>query len=482
MMRTTQPGSRSAVATTASQDRTAETARTLRLGGPLALGELGWMSTYIVDSAMIGHMPHSALGLAASSLGNTIFYAIVFCAIRFMTGLETLAAQSFGRGTQEGREESVHLLAQTLLLVGVSTPIVMLLTLAAIPLLRHLGISPEIVGSTSAYLHSLVWSTAPLLLYMATRRYLQSVNHVVLIAVSLLTANLVNAVGDYAFLFGHFGVHAMGLAGSGWATCVVRVYMLGLLAVGFLLTSRKLHTRLSLRQLRPSPWRLGLLWRIGWPDALENITDLGFSTYMSIVCARLGSTLLAAHNIVLEIDAFVYMVPLGLSYATIVRVGQAAGGGSLVRVQRAANVSFALGLGYILVASLLFAGFPHYWTSRYTNDAAVIAAAAPIFLICGFLQLGDTANVLFSAALTGLGDTRTPFLANTVLYWVVGMPLSYFLAFHTSFALKGLWLGRGVAAVLTGAVMALVWQQRIRHATGDRQASGLTLLRPMHAE
>ena len=458
--------------------------RTARLGFPLALGELGWMSTYIVDAMMIGRLPHSALSIAASSLGNTIYYAIVFCSIRFLTGLETLAAQAYGRGTQEGKQESVHLFAQSLWFVALGTPLVMLLTLASIPLLSRFGVSAEIVSQTSQYLKALVWSTAPLLLYMALRRYLQSVNRVLLIAISLLTANVINWLGDYAFLFGHFGAHRMGIAGSGWATCIVRLYMLALLAAGFVLTSRKLRTPLTLAQLRPDFKRLRLLSRIGWPDALENITDLGFSTFMSIVCARLGATLLAAHQVVLDLDAFVYMVPLGLSYATVVRVGQSAGEQSVPGVRRSANASLLLGMGYIAIASLLFAGFPRLWAGLYTTDPAVIAAAAPVFLICGILQFGDAANVLFSAALTGLGDTRTPFLANTALYWILGMPLSYYLAFYTPMSLNGLWVGRGVAAILTGTAMAFAWRVRLRQVSGlsAKRLAPLTLLRPIRVK
>ena len=459
----------------------AEAARTTRLGFPLALGELGWMSTYIVDALMVGRMPHSALAISASSLGNTIYYAIVFCAIRFLTGLETLAAQAYGRENQQGRQEAVTLFAQSLWFVLLGTPLVMLLTLGAIPLLTLFGVSAEIVTETSRYLHALIWSTAPLLLYMALRRYLQSVNRVLLITASLLTANLINWAGDYALLFGHFGAHSLGLAGSGWATCIVRFYMLALLAVGFRLTSSKLHTPLTFAQLRPDFKRLRMLSRIGWPDALENITDLGFSTYMSIVCARLGTTLLAAHQVVLDLDAFVYQAVLGLSYATIIRVGQSAGQGSLPRVRRSANTSFLLGMGYMAVASLLFAGFPRVWAGLYTTDPNVIAAAAPIFLICGFLQMGDALNVLCSAALTGLGDTRTPFLANTVLYWLVGMPLSYYLAFYTPLSLNGLWAGRGVAAVLTGLVMLVAWRVRIRQAAEPlaQHRAPLALLTPL---
>ena len=459
-----------------------ELKRTTLLGLPLALGELGWMSTYLVDAVMVGRLPHSALSIAASSLGNTIYYAIVFCAIRFLTGLETLAAQAYGRNTPEGSQEAVYLFAQSLWFVLLGTPAVMLLTLGSLPLLRLFGVSAEIVSETSRYLHALIWSTAPLLLYMAARRYLQSVNRVVLIAVSLLTANLVNWLGDYAFLFGHFGAHPLGLAGSAWATCLVRFYMLALLAAGFLLTTRKLRTPLRFVQLRPDFKRLSLLARIGWPDALKNITDLGFSTYMSVVCARLGTTLLAAHQVVLDLDALVYMVPLGLSYATIIRVGQSAGQGSATRVRRSANASLVLGMGYISVAALLFAGFPHLWASLYTTDPNVIAAAAPIFLICGFIQFGDAAEVLFSAALTGVGDTRTPFLANTAFYWLLGMPLSYVLAFYTPLSLAGLWLGRAVAAIATALAMAIAWRVRIRQSTAARRVSPLTLLTPLHVD
>ena len=115
----------------------AEVKRTAVLGFPLALGELGWMSTYIVDAMMVGRMPHSALSISASSLGNTIYYAIVFCAIRFLTGLETLAAQAYGRGTPEGKQEAMHLFAQSLWFVVVGTPLVMLLTLGCVPLVRR---------------------------------------------------------------------------------------------------------------------------------------------------------------------------------------------------------------------------------------------------------------------------------------------------------------------------------------------------------
>ncbi len=469
----------------ASNKLTAEIKRTARLGLPLALGELGWMSTYIVDALMVGHLPHSALAISASSLGNTIYYALVFCVIRGLDGIMTLVAQAYGASDLP---DCLFTLAQSSLFILLGTPLVVITTLVSLALLPHFGVPPDLVAETARYLHALLWSTVPLLLYMALRRYLQSINRVTLITLSLVSANLVNLLFDWIFLYGHAGLRPMGIAGSGWATCVVRLYMMALLFGGFAFALRDQRLRLSWSLFRPNLERLRLLGRIGWPSAIENLTDLGFSTWMSIVCARLGTTLLAAHQVVLDLDAFVYMVPLGLSYVTVARVGQSFGArethptAAVSAVRRSANASLVLGLGYIAVASLLFSGFPRLWAGLYTNDPAVITAAAPICLICGVLQLGDTANVLFCSALTGLGDTRTPFLANTIISWLIGAPLGWCLAFHSSLSLSGLWLGRAAAAILTGAVMAVVWKLRLHALKRARSAPSLTLLRPLGSE
>ena len=444
-----------------------ELRQTSRLGVPLALGQLGWMSTYIVDALMIGRLPHSALSISASSLGNTIFYAIAFCGLNLMVGLEALVAQASGR---DDRDTSRRSLAQTLLIAAAITPLIMLLTLGAIRLLPHFGTPAAIVAETTTYLHALVWSTAPLLGYMALRYYLMSVGRVTLVTVALLTAALVNWLGDWVLIYGHLGVHGMGIAGSGWATLFVRLWTLGLLIPGVYLAMRASNQRLSWADFRPDRVILSALLKLGWPYSLQNITDLGYSTYMSILCARLGATLLAAHQVVLDLDAFVYMVPYGLSYATVTRVGQSAGRGSLPQIRRSANASLLLGMSYIVIAAALFTSFRHFWAGLYSNDAAVIAAAAPLFLICGVVQLGDAGGVLLSAALTALGDTRTPFLLTTGWYWLLGAPLSYWLTFHTDLSVKGLWIGRAAAALTTTAATAIAWRLRLRQLEGARSS------------
>lgn len=436
------------------------------------------MSTYIVDALMIGRLDHSALPIAASSLGNTVFYAIVFCAIYLLNGLETLIAQAFGRGEEN---ECVFLLVQSFWIVLVGTPLVMLGTLGTLHLLPHFGTPPDIVAETSRYLHALVWSTGPLMAYMALRRFLQSINRVALISASLITASVVNLAFDWVFLFGHWGAPAMGVAGSGWATCVVRVYMLLLLVGGTIWAFRRDGYRLQRHMLLPNGPRLRALLMIGWPSGLEYFEELGISTYMTILCARLGTVLLAAHQVVLDLNAFVYQVPNGVSYATIIRVGQGAGRNNLPQVRRAANASLWLCLGFMLIAATVFAAFAPFWASRYTRETAVIAAAAPIFAICAFLLMGDTLFVVLASALTGLGDTRTPMLVSLVWNWGVGMPLAYLLGFHYGYTLRGLWIGRAVGSVGAGVTLFALWRLRLlREQAGTRRPS-LNLLHTLPA-
>lgn len=444
-----------------------------RIGVPLALGEMGWMSTYLVDAIMIGRLPHSALAIAASSLGNTIFYAIVFFMIYLLNGLETYIAQAAGRGD---RSECVVMLMQSMWIVIVGSPIVMLLTFGSLSLLPHFGVPADIAANTHDYLRALVWSTPPLMLYMAIRRYLQSINRVALISFSLITAAAVNWLFDWLFLYGHGPFPAMGIAGSGWSTVVVRFWMLLILIPAALLSFQERSMWPRLLMLRPDPRRLRALLRLGWPAGLEFSLELGISTYMSILCARLGTTLLAAHQVTLDLNAFVYMVPMGLSYAAMIRVGQAAGRNSLRQVRLAANTTLSLALGYSAVAAALFLLFAHRLAGVYTNDPQVVAAAVPLFYICGLLIIADATFIIFAAAMTGLGDTRTPMWVSIVCNWCLGMPIAYLLAFKLGFGLHGLWIGRSIASLTGGLALSSCWYYRMRREQHAEQTDTLQLL------
>lgn len=450
----------------------------LRLGGPLALGELGWMSTYIVDALMIGRLPHSALSISASSLGNTIYYAVVFFAIYMLNGLETFVAQAAGQGD---RTEGVRMLSQSMWIVLAGTPLVVAVSLGFAALLPTFGTSAELYAETQRYLHALVWSTLPLMLYMAIRRFLQSINRVLLVSASLITAGLVNWLFDWMLLYGHAGMPAMGIAGSGWSTVIVRCWMLLLLIPGALLAFRQMQVWPTLRLLVPDWSRLKALLNIGWPSGLQFSLELGTSTCTSILCARLGTTMLAAHQVTLDLNAFAYMVPTGLAYAAMIRVGQAAGRNDLAGVRRNTSATLLVALSYSTIAALLFLLFSHRLAGLYTNDAQVVAQATQLLRLCSVLVLGDAVFVVLESALTGLGDTRSPLVMSVLGNWIVGIPASYLFAFPLGHGVYGLWMGRAVASIFNGLTMAAWWRYRMRAQQSGRRATQLNLLNPIQA-
>jgi multidrug resistance protein, MATE family len=430
----------------------------LKLGVPLALGEIGWMSTYIVDAVMIGHLPNSPLAISASSLGNSIFYAVAFAVIFLLNGLETLVAQAYGR---DDKCECVLLLAQSLWLVLAGTPLTILSTLGVFALLPRFGTPPEVVAETRAYLLPLLWTAFPLLAYMSLRRFLQSCGSVLWVTASLLFASAVNWLFDWIFLFGHWGVHPMGIAGSAWSTNVVRLFMLSLLVAGTVQGFHRMGVWPTWRMLVPEKSRLRALLRIGWPSGVESLAELGTTTFLSVVCARLGPVLLAANQVLLDLTALVYQVAVGLAYAAVVRVGQNAGRNDADGVRRAAKVSLMVGCSVMLSAGILFGSFAHAWASLYTNSENVAAAAVPIFKLCSLTLLTDTVFVLLASALTGIGDTRTPMVVSLFWNWVIGMPLAFTLTSHAHLQLMGLWVGRASASIGTAVTLFLLWQRRM---------------------
>ncbi len=432
---------------------------TARLGAPLALGELGWMSTYIVDAVMVGHMAHSALAISASSLGNSLFYAIAFMGVGLLFGLDTLVSQAFGRGDAE---DGLFSLVQSLFVVALCTPLVMLLATLAPHGLTLIHVDPQIISVTTAYMAALRWSAAPLLLYMAVRHYLQAIDRPGWVMVSLLTATLVNWLFDWLLIYGHWGFHAHGIAGSGWATCVVRVYMLGLLVVSLGLSLKKSPIKLRARAWHPDFSRLRDLYKVGWPIGLQYFGDLSLASFSTILTSTLGVNLLAANQVLIDLNAFCIMIPNGIQAASAVRTGQGAGRKDGAQVRRAGYASAAISGGAMLLASILFISAPRFWASIYTNDPAVVSAAMPIFFICASYRVFDGIQVVLQGALRGMGETRLPFYAATACTWLIGVPVSALLVFHFHLQLIGNWLGAVVSTFILFAVIVTAWRRKVR--------------------
>ncbi len=195
---------------------------TIRLALPLVIAELGWMTMGIVDTIMVGRLPNSAVAIGATGLGQSLYHSVVIFGGGLLLGMDTLVSHAYGR---EDHRDARQWLVNGLFIAFLLTPILMLGVSLWPTLMQLFGISLELVEPMRPFLRALNWGTLPLLTYFALRRYLQAINVVYPIMFALISANVANAFGDWVLIYGHLGFRAMGITGSGWSTCLSRIYM-----------------------------------------------------------------------------------------------------------------------------------------------------------------------------------------------------------------------------------------------------------------
>ena len=435
---------------------------TVRLALPLVLAELGWMSMAIVDTVMVGHLPDSATAMGAVSLGSNIFMVLALFGAGLLMGLDTLVSQAFGAGQREDCHRS---LINSIYLSIALTPILAAPVWLLPNLLRSMQIDPAILALAIPYTNALAVGLFPLLLYFAVRRCLQAMNMVRIVAFALITANIINAVGNWVLIYGKWGAPAMGAVGSGWSTALARLYMAGVL-IGYLLWYDYRHrTDLLKTPVDIDLPRIRRLLTLGYPAALQFTLESGIFALVTALIARLGPVPLASHQIALNTVAFTYMVPLGISSAAAVRVGQAIGRKDPRAAGDAGNTAIFLGAAFMTCASAALLIFPHAIARMYTPATDVIRATTFLLAAGAAFQLFDGIQTVATGALRGAGDTRTPMLCHLIAYWIIGLPLGYWLCFGLDWGAFGLWAGLSLALILIGIVLLVVWRRMTRRLT-----------------
>jgi MATE family multidrug resistance protein len=424
------------------------------LAVPVVLSELGWMAQGVVDTIMVGKLGPAAIGAVA--LGNAVCYTPSLFGIGLLLGLDTLVAQAYGR---KDHDECHRWLAQGVYLACfVAPPVMALLAWASFGFARF-GITPEVAAPAGSYLRILLWGTLPLLLYGATRRYLQAVGDVRVITATYIVANLVNWLGNWVLIYGKWGMPAMGVRGSALSTCLARVFMaVALLGFAWRYERRRGHP-LFRHWAGPSLSRLRSLVRLGAPAAGQILAEVGAWNLATLAAGWLTPVALATHQIALNYAAVSYMVPLGVGAAAAVSVGHAVGAGDMRRARRAGWLAMALGTGFMLLAAAAFVAAPVPLIELYTRDPQVLAVGPGLLGLAAVFQIFDGIQTVSTGALRGLGETRIAMFANLVGYWVLGLPLGLTLCFVLRWGIYGLWIGLTLALIVIASTLLLRWRR-----------------------
>src|SRR3989475_2597824 len=438
----------------------AEFRPTLRLAVPLVLAELGWMSMAIVDTMMVGRLPNSATAMGAVSLGSNIFIVLALFGGGLLMGLDTLVSQAFGVGQREDCHRS---LLNSIYLSIALTPFLTTAVWLLPALLGRMHVDPGVLALAIPYTKALAVGLLPLLLYFAVRRCLQAMNMVKPVAFALVSANIINALGNWILVYGKWGVPAMGTVGSGWSTAISRLYLASVL-VGYLLWyDRKHRTELLRTPVDIDLPRIRRLITLGLPAAIQFTLESGVFALVTALIARLGAIPLATHQIALNTVAFTYMVPLGIASAAAVRVGQALGRRDPRGASAAGGTAIFVGAAFMTLAGIVLVIVPRWIARIYTTDELVIRSTAALLAAGAAFQLFDGIQSVATGALRGAGDTRTPMLCHFTAYWIIGLPLGAWLCFRRGWGALGLWIGLSLALILIGIVLLAVWRRKVRH-------------------
>ena len=454
------------------EQRLRELLALLRLGAPLVAAQLSHVLMVFTDTVMMGLLGPQAL--AAGALGASAYNLVSIFCVGVMAAVGNLVAIRHGGGDNPG----VLSMAQAGIWVALGFALIAGILLWNFePVLRLTGQQPENIEGAMQFLRCLVFALPGYLLFMALRGFTSALGKPgPVLAISLCGAAL-NFLLNYAFIKGLFGLPQIGLAGIGLVTAVVMngmalLLMLYIRAQAFY---RPWPLLAGLFRLQPDALRENL--RLGLPIGGTYIVESGLFFVATLCMGALGSTALAAHQIAIQAVYVAFMVPVGISYAASLRIGQHFGSGNWLAARQTGRLAIALGATCMLGFALLFWLAPHWVVLLFLDpqvsaNRAVIEMAAGLLAIAAWFELFDGLQTIAMGAIRGLKDAKTTLLVGLACYWGIGAPAAWALAFLADWGPSGVWWGLalGLACAALGLILAFEWRTAGLLAGVERRA------------
>lgn len=427
---------------------------------PLILAQLAQNTLGFVDTIMVGRLGADAL--AGIALGSTFFHfvQIILSGVLFAVGPLVSQAQGAGdrvrmvRATRQGLWLGLLLFLPAFVLLWNAEPLFLLM-----------GQEPEIADLSSRYLQAIAWGLLPALWLTALRGFLEGLSDTRPIMIISFAGLGLNIIANNILMFGGFGFPALGLVGTGYASTFVFFVMFAMVALYIFFRFRAYRVFTGLRV--PDFGMFRELLGVGVPIGLTLGFEGGMFSAMTFLMGLLGTAPLAAHQIAIQSASTTFMIPLGLSIAISVRVGQALGRGSRAEARLAGFVGMGMSVFAMLLSALCFWLFPKFVIGLYLDTSApanaeVVALATAFLVLVAMFQLFDGLQVSSAGALRGLKDTRIPMVITLVAYWFIGIGSGAYLCFAQDFGGRGLYLGLVFGLAIAGFLLAWRFQARMK--------------------
>ncbi len=434
-----------------------ELKRLLTLAMPMILTQVSQMGMGVVDTIMAGRV--SAADLAGVALGGNFFWPLLLLLSGTIMSLTPTVSQLHGARREAEAGEAVR---QALYVVLVGGGALALFLNNTEPLYRLIGVDARAIPIAVAYLEAMSLGLVPLLGYFAMRYLCEGLSWTLPAMLIALSALLLKIPLNYLFIYGGFGVPALGGVGCGWASAIVMWYQLIAISV-VVATSRIRIAGVFARFSLPDGAAILRMIRLGLPIGLTLFLEISMFSVVTLLIGRLGVEAVAAHQIAASVGGVTFMVPLALGMAVSIRVGFNVGAQDLPGARRAGWVAIGVGLGFALLAAAGVYLGREFIAGLYSNELAVQMLAVDLLLFVAIFQFFDDTQVTAVGALRGFKDTRAPMWMAVISYWAIGLPVGVLLGFGwlelPAFeGVRGFWVG--LVAGLAAAAVLLVGRFR----------------------
>jgi MATE family multidrug resistance protein len=423
------------------------------------LGMLGHTFVSFVDNIMVGQL--GTAELAAVSLGNSFMFIAMSIGIGFSTAITPLIAEA---DASNNFKQAKSTYKHGLFLCTTLGILLFLLVFFSKPLMYLMQQPEEVVVLAIPYLNLVAFSLIPLVVFEAIKQFTDGMSMTKYPMYATLIANIINVVLNYLLIFGKFGFPEMGMVGAAYGTLVSRIIMVIYLwtLLRYKERSRKIVRNIKLFTLDFS--MIKKIVNIGSLSAMQMFFEVAIFTSAIWLSGLLGKNSQAANQIALNLSSMTFMVAMGLSVASMIRVGNQKGLQNYKELRRIAFSIFLLGILLAVFFALLFFIFhkslPNVYvdlndTTNYKDNMEVLSIASTLLLAAAFFQISDSIQVVVLGALRGLQDVKIPTILTFISYWVVGFPVSYFLGTEEMYGSFGIWLGL-LAGLTTASILLFI--------------------------
>ncbi len=420
------------------------------LAYPVMLSQLGHIMVGFADSVMVGQV--GVKELAGASLANSIFTLVLMFGIGVSYAITPLVAQEDGT---KNYGKCGELLKNGLVTNCAAGIFLFIVLLGGGKIMSYLNQPDEVVVLAKPYLLILAVSILPFMIFQTFRQFCEGLSLTKQPMYITISANLINIGLNYVLIFGKLGIEPMGLVGAGWATLISRVFMALGLGAFVIYGSRFKQYLVGMGQKLITAKMVKRLLKLGLPVGFQFIFEVGAFASAAIMVGWLGTDYLAAHQIAINLSSLSYMMATGISSAATIRVGNQLGLKNFHALKIAGRSALIMAAIFMAVCGMLFIVGRFWLPTLYVNELAVVQIASSLLVIAALFQISDGVQVVALGALRGMEDVNIPTIFSLIAYWVIGLPVGYYLGFVLNIGVEGIWYGLLIGLTFS-AILLLV--------------------------